>query len=49
MTIRELNDKLDKFIDNDFRHLEKKVDRLLYLLITIQASIFGAILVTLLS
>jgi len=33
MTIKDLNDKLDKFIDNEFRHLRNKVDWMFYTLI----------------
>ena len=33
MTVQELHDILDKFIENDFKHLRTKVDWMLYTLI----------------
>jgi len=33
MTIQDLDKKLDKFIENDFKHLRAKVDWMLYTLI----------------
>ena len=33
MTLKDLERKLDKFIDNEFCHLRKRVDKIFYILI----------------
>lgn len=33
MTLKDLDNKLDKFIDNEFKHLRTKVDWIFYTLI----------------
>ncbi len=43
MTVKELHALLNRFIDNDFTHLSKKVDKLIWLGISTLATIVAGL------